>query len=164
MLRSRNLVGIVFSLLLLQGCGSKVATPSTPPTNATTIKHIVVIMQENRSVDNLFNGFPGADTVMTGLQKGKTITLQPIPFEQGIDADHSHPGWITDYDNGLLDNFYHSPPFYPIVNFPYAYVPQSETVPYFTLGEAYTFGDRMFQSNTGPSFVAHQYMIAGQAA
>jgi phospholipase C len=42
--------------------------------------------------------------------------------------------------------------------------PESETVPLFTLGEAYTFGDRMFQSNTGPSFVAHQYMIAGQSA
>jgi phospholipase C len=27
----------------------------------------------------------------------------------------------------------------------------------------YTLGDRMFQSNTGPSFVAHQYMIAGQS-
>src|ERR1700751_117949 len=98
MLRSRNLVGIVFSLLLLQGCGSKVATPSTPPTNATTIKHIVVIMQENRSVDNLFNGFPGADTVMTATQKGKSVTLQPVALEQGIDVDHSHTSWLASYD------------------------------------------------------------------
>jgi hypothetical protein len=28
----------------------------------------------------------------------------------------------------------------------------------------FTLADRMFQSNTGPSFVAHQYMIAGQSA
>jgi phospholipase C len=27
----------------------------------------------------------------------------------------------------------------------------------------YTLADRMFQSNTGPSFTAHQYMIAGQS-
>ena len=27
------------------------------------IKHIVIIVQENREVDNFFNGFPGADTV-----------------------------------------------------------------------------------------------------
>jgi phospholipase C len=119
-------------------------------------------MQENRSVDNLFNGFPGADTVQTALQKGKTVTLQPIPFEQGTDANHTHLDWVADYDNGLLDNFDHSPPD-PVPNFSYAYVPRSETVPLFTLGEAYTFGDRMFQSNTGPSFVAHLYMIAGQS-
>jgi len=37
-------------------------------------------------------------------------------------------------------------------------------VPYWTLAKTFTFGDRMFQSNTGPSFPAHQYMIAGQSA
>ena len=168
MLRSLRLVGIAFSLWLVQGCSSGNSAPSptptpTPPTNATTIKHIVIIMQENRTTDNLFNGFPGADTVQSAMQKGKSIALQPVPFEQGSDLDHSHPGWYTDYDNGLMDNFGHVTPDYPVANLALAYVPQSETVPLFTLGEAYTLGDRMFQSNTGPSFVAHQYMIAGQS-
>ena len=165
---SSVLLSIAFSVLLVQGCSSVGVTNPTPtptpvPTNATTIKHIVVIMQENRTVDNLFNGFPGADTVLTGIQKGKTITLQPIPLEQGTDALHTHLDWVADYDNGLLDNFDHLPSTDPVANFPYAYVPRSETVPYWTLAQAYTFGDRMFQSNTGPSFVAHQYMIAGQS-
>jgi phospholipase C len=35
--------------------------------------------------------------------------------------------------------------------------------PYWTLASNYTLADRMFQSNTGPSFPAHQYMIAGQS-
>jgi phospholipase C len=52
----------------------------------------------------------------------------------------------------------------PAIPFLYAYIPQSETVPIWTLAKAYTLGDRMFQSNTGPSFVAHQYLIAGQSA
>lgn len=43
-------------------------------------------------------------------------------------------------------------------------MPQSETVPYWTLAQHFTLGDRMFQSNTGPSFPTHQYMIAGQSA
>jgi phospholipase C len=30
------------------------------------IHHIVIIFQENRTPDNLFNGFPGADTVRSG--------------------------------------------------------------------------------------------------
>lgn len=42
-------------------------------------------------------------------------------------------------------------------------MPQSETVPLWTLASNFTLADRMFQSNTGPSFAAHQYMIAGQS-
>ncbi len=159
---------ILLPAALLVGCsgGSSNPTPGSPtpvPTASSTIKHIVVIMQENRSFDNLFNGFPGADTVSSGMSKGQVVPLQPIPFEQGTDVDHSHPGWWADWDNGLLDGFAHAKS-YPIPNLPYAYVPQSETVPYWTLAQRYTLGDRMFQSNSGPSFVAHQYMIAGQSA
>ncbi len=156
MSRLCSVIAITFGLCLIQGCSN----PSTPPTNATKIKHIVVIMQENRTVDNLFNGFPGADTVQTATQKGVTVQLKPITLEQGEDVDHSHLAWVKAYDNGLLDNFGHD----GYGTFPYAYVPQSETVPYFTLAKDYTFGDRMFQSNTGASFIAHQYMIAGQSA
>ena len=162
------------ALFLLAGCShdgdsattpqqSAVTTTNVAPTAATTIKHIVVIMQENRTVDNLFNGFPGADTTMTATQKGESVTLQPVPLEQGTDVDHSHTAWYAAYDNGLLDNFAHESG-YPTPYFPYAYVPQSETVPYFTLAKEFTFGDRMFQSNTGGSFPAHQYMIAAQSA
>jgi phospholipase C len=135
------------------------SSTSTPPAK---IQHIVIIMQENRSFDNLFNGFPGADTVPSGMSHGHSIQLQPIPFEQGSDLDHTHIGWWKDWDDGLMDGFSHER--YPIPNLPYAYVPQNETVPLWTLAKTFTLGDRMFQSNTGPSFVAHQYMIAGQSA
>ena len=30
--------------------------------------------------------------------------------------------------------------------------------PYFAMAEQYTFGDRMFQTNEGPSFPAHQFI------
>jgi len=168
MLRSA-LATISCICLLLAGCGGGSSSNSasgsgSPPASSQKIKHIVVIMQENRTTDNLFNGFPGADTVQSGTSYGKTVTLQAVPFEQGTDVDHSHTGWWTDWDNGLMDGFTHKGVTYPIANLPYAYVPQSETVPYWKLAEAFTFGDRMFQSNTGPSFVAHQYMIAGQSA
>ena len=36
--------------------------------------------------------------------------------------------------------------------------------PYFQLAEQYTFGDRMFQTNQGPSFPAHQFIISGTSA
>jgi phospholipase C len=126
------------------------------------IQHIVVIMQENRTFDNLFMGFPGADTVTYGMNKGTVVPLQPVPFEQGTDLDHTHPGWWKDWDNGAMDGFHTPSSLIPYL--PYAYVPLSETAPYWTLAQRYTLADRMFQSNTGPSFPAHQYMIAGQSA
>ena len=129
-----------------------------PPATATPIQHVVVIMQENRSFDNLFNGFPGADTVQTGMNHGVPVPLVVTPLGNGPDLDHSHTGWWKQWDGGKMDNFdntrHHAP---------YSYIDPSETVPYWTLAQEFTLGDRMFQSNTGPSFVAHQYMIAGQS-
>ncbi len=54
------------------------------------IKHVVWIMQENRSFDNLFQGYPGADISSTGEDSnGNTITLAPISLAVGYDIDHA---------------------------------------------------------------------------
>ena len=41
---------------------SPIPSASPTPVGLTAIKHIVIIVQENRTFDNLFNGYPGADT------------------------------------------------------------------------------------------------------
>ncbi|HVR46198.1 MAG TPA: alkaline phosphatase family protein [Candidatus Binatia bacterium] len=131
----------------------------------THIKHVVIIVQENRSVDNLFNGFPGADTVRFGERRIGPVSLRPVDLGYPADVDHQHRAWVTEYDGGRMDGFA-SVATYPRQprDFPYAYVPESQVMPYWTMAERFTFGDRMFQSNTGPSFPAHLYLIAGQAA
>ncbi len=54
------------------------------------IKHIVYIVQEGRSFDNLFQGYPGADTVSKGMNsKGQTITLQPSSLKEKYRIDDS---------------------------------------------------------------------------
>jgi phospholipase C len=145
--------------VLTAGCGSS--------GRLGKIRHVVIIMQENRSFDNLFNGFPRADTVQSGSDHGVPVPLQPVLLTNPNDVDHTHPGWWADWDNGAMDGFARIPSGtypYPAATYPYAYVPQSETKPIWALAKQFTLADRMFQSNTGPSFVAHQYMIAGQSA
>ncbi len=44
------------------------------------------------------------------------------------------------------------------------FVNPSEVQPYFQMAEQYAFGDRMFQTNQGPSFPAHQFIISGTSA
>ena len=129
------------------------------------IKHVVILIQENRTVDNLFNGFPGADTSSIGkTHTGQTVALQPVPFEEPWDPDHTHQAWVTDYDNGKMDGF-DIPATTPAgpPNFNYSYVPQAETVPYWNLAKQFTFADRNFSAETGPSYPGHQYFIAGQS-
>ncbi len=53
------------------------------------IRHVIVLVQENRTFDNLFASsivahggpFPGANTSQTATVDGKRIALKPVPFE-----------------------------------------------------------------------------------
>ena len=153
----------------LAGCGgSSSSTSGTPPPGPTPesakIQHVVIILQENRTVDNLFNGFPGAETVQSGMRNGQSVPLQPVTFEQGSGLDNSHAGWWKDWDQGAMDGFAHPATGYSEPSLAYGYVPKDETVPYWTLAQTYTFGDHMFQPNSGPSFPSHQYLVTGQSA
>ncbi len=119
-------------------------------------KHVVVIIQENRSFDNLFNGFRGANTVRYGkTHTGASVALKPTPFEGPYDPNHEHSAWVADYDRGRMDGF-DLPPTTPAgpPNFNYGYVPQAETVPYFEMAKEFAIADRNFAAETGPSFRA----------
>src|SRR5579872_808841 len=123
------------------------------------IKHVIIIFQENRTTDNMFHGFPGADIANSGTNSnGKKITLEPITIEGGYDLSHGHDDFLNEYDGGKMDGANKiavicqkgqhqcSPP-----NPQFKYVDPSELGPYFQMGEEYVFGDRMFQTNQGPS-------------
>jgi phospholipase C len=153
MYRSPGIVG-----LFLAAAVGWAAPPRIAPKPQGLIQHIVVIMQENRSFDNLFNGFPGADTAVSGMDRGIVVPLTVTPLGNGPDLDHTHTGWWKEWDGGKMDNFENHGDMLP-----YSYILPEEVAPYWTLAKEFTLGDRMFQSNTGPSFVAHQYMIAGQS-
>ncbi len=59
-------------------------------TGAGKIEHVVYIVQENRSFDNLFQGYPHADTVSSGKNsKGQTIALRPVGLSDDYIIAHS---------------------------------------------------------------------------
>jgi phospholipase C len=134
------------------------------------IAHVVIIVQENRSTDNLFAGLKGADTLPYGLNSaGKHIKLEPVSFTAPYDLDHEHRGYAIESDSGKMDGFNleHSSNCKGQKGCPqadeaaYGYLPRKEVEPYFDMAEQYAFADRMFQTNEGPSFPAHQYLISG---
>ena len=136
--------------------GYGAVVPATSP-----IQHVVVIMQENRTFDNLFNGFPGADSAQSAMNKGTPIKLSVVPLAEGTDIPHAHWAWWRAWDHGKMDGFANLAAQDP--TYAYSYVRRSDVAEYWNLARTYTLSDRMFQSNSGPSFPAHQYMIAGQS-
>ena len=144
--------------------------------NAKKIQHVVVILQENRTPDNLFHDpvlmARGADIASSGLNSaGEPISLVPGPLGVDYDLSHAHSAFTAMYDDGKMDGADKvsvlCPPSIPKCapsNAQFFYVRASDVAPYFQLAEQYTFGDRMFQTNEGPSFPAHQFIISGTSA
>ena len=146
------------------------------------IQHIVIIFQENRTPDNLFQDpvliARGADIVSSGVNSlGQKIPLAPIDLgttgsnPQNYDLSHAHAAFVKMYDGGKMDGADRIPcspaaacPPNAHPNPQFKYVLPADVQPYFALAEQYTFGDRMFQTNQGPSFPAHQFIIAGTSA
>jgi phospholipase C len=128
------------------------------------IQHIVVIVQENRTVDNLFNGFPGADTQNFGMSGSTQITLQPEPLNSQWDIGHMHHDFLAAYSNGNMNGFNGEACAGCPANYPYSYVPQSQVQQYWALASTYTLADEVFETHQGPSFPAHQYLLSGTAA
>jgi phospholipase C len=154
------------------GCGGGGTTPPPPPPPQAKIQHIVVIFQENRSTDNLFHGFPGADIANSGMNSaGQTITLTAVALANDYDLSHAHAAFVDMYDGGKMDGADKIPigckagaTDCPPPNPQFRYVNPQDVQPYFQMAQQYTFGDRMFQTNQGPSFPAHQFVIAGTSA
>ncbi len=164
-------------LALMGGCGGGSSSSSSPPPPSPKIQHVVVIFQENRTPDNLFHDpvlmQRGADIASSGIDsKGNQITLTPGPLNTEFDLGHTHHNFVQVYDQGKMDGAdlngvkckAGAPPSCPPTDAWYQYVQASDVGPYFQLAETYTFGDRMFQTNQGPSFPAHQFIISGTSA
>jgi phospholipase C len=121
------------------------------------IKHVVVIVQENRSFTNFFAGYPGAqDASMYGYQYNPAtgqrvqVPLQPVTFD-GNDFDHNWAPAIADYDNSKMDGY---PPD------TYGYVKRPLVKPLWTMAQQYVLGDHMYPEEFGPSFTSHISLVA----
>ena len=143
-------------------------------TGAGKITHVVYIVQENRSFDDLFQAIPARIRSRAARsRRAKTAKLRPVPLTDKYVIDHSAyamfaacngtgtlPG--TDCRMDGFDNELHVRR--TDANPQYVYVPHNESKPYFDMAHEWVVADRMFQSQLDESFVAHQYVIAAQAA
>ena len=194
-------------LLSLNGCSGGNTTAITPPPPASKIQHVVIIFQENRTPDNLFQGLciaPYGSPSACGVNAGPTqYEIQTNNWSNGqVSGGVTQPGVIDLGTNGYGSNpdeydlsHAHSAfmdmcdlnpatgacamdgaeliPYSctkgtagcpPPANPQFMYVNPADVQPYLTMAQTYTFADHMFQTNEGPSFPAHQFILAGTSA
>ena len=166
----RRSFAIAMLAVLAASCTGGLAPPERHPQRvdaarfptATPIKHVVFIVKENRSFDNLFGRFPGADGVRVANDHGRMR-----PLTRGYDQNlphylpHSYHASIQDYDHGKMDGFDNDP---PITRYAFTQMRGPEQLPsYWHWAQQFVLGDHFFTSAQGPSFPNHLFTIASQS-
>jgi phospholipase C len=147
------------------------------PVMGSPIRHVIVLVQENRTFDDLFASsilahggpYPGADTAQTATVDGQTVRLKPVPFEAPGDPSHSHPALLREWNRGKMDGFAADyvrtslgmPT--PAPGFAYAYVPSFETTIYHVLASRYALADENFAPRLVPTFPSHYTLATAQS-
>lgn len=122
---SKNFSAVVLAFLLATTTLAACANTTTNPSGSTNpqlqngdihkIKHIVVIMQENRSFDSYFGTYPGADGIPMQNGVPTMCVNDPLtgkcerPYHDAQDLNHGGPhgapNAIADIDQGKMDGF-----------------------------------------------------------
>jgi phospholipase C len=170
---------IVKCLLLLAALGAAIVHAQI-----SQIQHVIVVIQENRTPDNLFQADStlitnGADIASSGPCDTNPVPLTGQPLATCFDVHHfHHKGWETTWNHNQMNGACHTQIYWQtgcnqFSNPQYTYA--LNTVwdqqhnyklldPYFQLAGWYGYANYMFQTNMGPSFPAHQFLFSGTSA
>ena len=178
-----------FIALTLAALG--LATPASA--QITAFHHIIIVIQENRTPDNLFQGLcppatPSACSTQPSSQQyniqttawldktSKTGTTNPKAVQFGLDYDlnHRHSAFVSMCDPNsssgacAMDGAAH------VGCLPetklcqkraaFGFVDPSQVQPYLDIVKAYGWANYMFQTNQGSSYPAHQFLFGATSA
>jgi phospholipase C len=132
-----------------------------------SLKHIIIIVKENRSFDHYFGQFPGVtggpitsyNCVGTegGCSGGTLAVIPGNPNLPDADCGHYFANSTSDYNTGLMNQFNENCS--GSSDWAKQYGPT--TIPtYWSYATNYGLADHMFASVMGPSYPNHLYMIA----
>ena len=146
-------------------------------TASQKIKHVVVIMQENRSFDNYFGTFPGADGLPRDANGFTSCLPDPLsttcmrPSHDARDTDvgydHTARGSALDINGGLMDGFVRTARencksgCTPDVM---GYHDAREIPNYWRYAKDFVLQDRMFEPVASWSLPDHLYLASGWSA
>lgn len=184
-----RLASALLAVVLLSACNGNAFAPSfetrppgTPQDDTAArarspIRHVVLIVQENRTFNDFFATFAGADGTTTGKAQPdsqcgfgaeKTITLKESSLLTRLDGKlqdltHSYQGYAVARHDGAMDGFdkVNFGSGQPECAYPYQYTNPDDIKPYWEMAQQYALAEHMFTTQGSSSFTAHQDLIAG---
>jgi phospholipase C len=137
------------------------AVDATAFTTRWPIKHVIFVIKENRTFDNMFGRFPGADGATKGRDGEEIRPLTRTPDRLPEDIPHCYECALESWNHGRMDDFARTDP-----GERYAYTQMSgpEDLPnYWRWAQEFALSDNFFASAQGPSFPNHLFTIAAQS-
>jgi phospholipase C len=156
---------------------------SFPSGDAIPVKHILIMMMENRSFDSYFsklsvNGQPDVETPPAGYTnpdgKGGTIAPYHDTLYCLADTNHEWDGSHAEYDDGKMDGFflandnYGSPPAHPQTSSlsgarALAYYDDTDIPFYYWLANTFAIADHYHAALLGPTWPNRMYLYASSS-
>ena len=187
---ARELAVGAVGAVTLAGCsvGGSAGTPPPTPTGIHKIKHVIVLMQENRSFDSYFGTFPGADGIpMAGgspsvcvqdAQTGQCVKPYVDHADVNGGGPHGQTNAAADIAGGAMNGFIGqaqgarrncADPTNPACANSTApdvmgYHTQSDVPNYWTYARDFVLQDRMFEPNASWSLPQHLFMVSEWSA
>jgi phospholipase C len=151
--------------------------PAVPATDAgiQLIKHVIIILQENRSFDNYFGTYPGADGIPQGVclpnpRLGHCVKPFPDHLDSNMNEPHGEGGSKGDIDGGKMDGFVSQAvddqckPKKPCHEDVMGYHTASDIPNYWDYANNFVLNDHMFESIASWSGPAHLYEVSAWSA
>lgn len=170
MLRTCRLTPFALCLFFSLNVQSSASDTSKPPTGIEKINHVVFIVKENHTFDNMFGKFKAKyGTTQCILSNGQVVKMVRAADRYPHDIDHGYAAATLAINGGKMDQF-------DLINlggetsgdllgdyltcreFTQADVPN-----YFRYAHQFALGARMYSSLHGPSFPNHLYTIAADS-
>jgi phospholipase C len=156
---------------------------AAPPPGIHKIKHVVVIMQENRSFDSYFGTYPGVDGIPRGVcvpdPRGGCLKPYHVSKDRNIGGPHALKNAVRDINGGAMDGFVREAvaarkacvdPHDPVCSSPAAgsdvmgYHDAREIPNYWAYARNYVLQDHMFEPNKSWSLPAHLLTVSAWSA
>jgi phospholipase C len=176
------------------GSGHRATSSEDASAGIHRIRHVIVIMQENRSFDSYFGTFPGADGIP--MKDGRPAACLSVPGlrrcvrpyhdpnDRNFGGPHARWDATGDVDGGRMDGFVAharraarnsgcldpaTSPFDPRCAVGagidvMGYHDAREIPNYWTYARQFVLQDRMFEPNLGWSLPSHLFMVSGWSA
>ena len=133
--------------------------------SCSPIKHIVIIVRENHSFDNLFGRFPGADGTTYAMRGNKRVKMGATPDTLQHDIGHGDFDALMAVDGGKMDRFYKIDNAYQMgKDVADSQFRKSQIADYWTYAADFGLADHFFSTVLSSSFPNHLVTVSGQSA